>query len=157
MESWQIGYLAGMVDAECHVGIQKEMSARRATPQYSIHFELAMTDRGPVDFVNSLLPSGKIVHCNAKGRRLPYYRLRVIHQEAISLLRQVLPYLQGKRRQVELCLELEDLRKRLSPSRHHYGTSIAARMPPEFVERAEAIFVEFRSHQLNKKPRTLPT
>jgi hypothetical protein len=153
MEEWQLGYLAAMIDAECHVGIQREMGNRRRTPAYIIRFELAMTDRITVDFVNSLLPNAKRIHVGAKGRRLPYHRLRLIQQEAIALLRQVLPYIQGKRRQVELCLEIDRLRRLYTPSRHHNGMSHFQRLPREFSAQVDPLFAEFRALQLNKKPR----
>lgn len=155
MEEWKIGYLAAMIDAECHVGIQRIMAANRVTPAYTIRFELAMTDATTVNFVNSLLPNAKVIHVHAVGRRLPYYRLRVIQQEAITLLKLVLPYLQGKRRQVELCIAIDELRRKYSPSRKHNGQARFQRLPAEFAEQADVIFYEFRSHQLNKKPRKI--
>ena len=153
MEQWQLGYLAGMVDAECHVGIQRQLQRNGITYGYTIRFELAMTDPKPVEFVNSLLQNSKIIKQNGRGRRLPYYRLRVIHQEALELLKAVYPYVQGKKRQIEICFEIEDLRKRYSPSSHHFGKARFQRMPHEFEELAYPLFLEFRSHQLNKKPK----
>ena len=153
MEEWQLGYLAGMIDAECHVGIQREMSTRRKSPAYVIRFELAMTDRKPVDFINSIIPNCKIIKVNGKGRRLPYYRLRLTQQEALDLLKIALPYVQGKKRQIEICIELDELRRKHTPSRKHNGMAHFQRLPIEFVEKADILFKEFRSHQLNKKPR----
>lgn len=154
MKMWEIGYLAGMIDAECHVGIQKwDGTKGRKTPPYSIHFELAMTDETTVNFVNSILPESKLVKCAARGRRLPYFRLRLKHQQAIKLLELALPYLQGKKYQVQLCLKLDKLRKKYSPSRKHPGKAHFERMPEEFVQEAEAIYLDFRKRQLNKKPR----
>lgn len=151
MKEWELGYLAGMIDAECHVGIQRDTSsAKRRSPAYVIRFELAMTDRKPIDFINGLLPSAKVIHMGARDRRLPYYRLRVTQQEAVTLLKTVLPYVQGKRRQIELCLELDELRRKMTPTRHHMGTNRFQRLPDEFVEQADKIFEEFRSLQLNK-------
>jgi hypothetical protein len=151
MKEWQIGYLAGMVDAECHVGIQRETGRARRTPAYVVRFELAMTDKKSVDFVNSLLPEAKVVYVGANGRRLPYYRLRVTQQEALSLLRLVYPYVQGKKRQIEICFEIDALRRKYTPSRIHTGKSHFQRIPPEFEEAAYPLFVEFRSLQLNKR------
>lgn len=152
MKQWQLGYLAGMIDAECHVGIQRIMEKRRKTPAYTVRFELAMTDVKPVDFVNSLLPGAKRLYMQAKGRRLPYHRLRLTQQEALTLLRTALPYVQGKRRQIELCLEIDALRRSYSPDRKHTGQAHFQRLPAEFAERADVLFKEFRSLQLNKKP-----
>ena len=153
MEQWQVGYLAGMIDAECHVGIQRQNAKNRVTPSYVIRFELAMTDPKPVHFVNSLLPEPKVVRVQqARGRRLPYYRLRLTQQEALALLRKVLPYVQGKRRQIEICIEIDALRRQYSPSRRHYGNNTFQPMPPEFEVQAYPLFLEFRSLQLNKKP-----
>lgn len=148
LKEWQIGYLAAMIDAECHVGIQRETGRRRTTPAYVVRFELAMTDRTTVDFVNSLLPTAKRLYVGAAGRRLPYHRLRVTQQEALTLLRTALPYVQGKRRQIEICLEIDALRKAC----HQPGHGFLARRQ-EFGEKADTLWAEFRSLQLNKKPR----
>ena len=153
LQDWQIGYLAGLVDGEYHVGIQKMTGRNRATPSYVIRLELSMTTKSVVDFVNSLLPNSKVVKQITRGRRLPTYRLRMVHQEAIAFLRMVHPYLQGKQKQVALCLELEELRKELSPSRKHVGKKHFQRMPNEYAIKAEKIFIEFRKGQMNKKPR----
>lgn len=154
MKQWHYGYLAAMVDAESHVGIQREMSARRRTPAYIVRYELAMTDKTTVDFVNSLLPMAKRISVGSKGRRLPYYRLRLTQQDAIRFLKSLLPYVQGKRRQIELCLKMDQLRRKYSPSRRHMGQPHFQPLPPAFAIQADQIFAEFRSHQLNKKPRS---
>jgi hypothetical protein len=133
-----------MVDAECHVGIQRTMEARRVSPSYVIRFELAMTDRKTIDFVNSLLPEAKRVSCQSSGRRMPYFRLRLCQQECLRFLRLVLPFVQGKRRHIELCLKMDALRRSLSPACCRKG------MPPEFAPQADKIFKEFRSIQMKK-------
>jgi hypothetical protein len=154
LKQWELGYLAGMLDAECHVGIQRMMDARRKTPAYTIRFELAMTTASVVDFVNSLLPTAKRLYVDARGRRLPYHRLRLTQQEALDLIRVLLPYSQGKRRQLEICLEIDALRRQMTPSRRHFGKVGFQPLPPEFAARADVLWSEFRSLQLNKKPRT---
>lgn len=153
LKDWQVGYLAAMIDAECHVGIQRMMDARRRTPCYTIRFELAMTDVKPVDFINSLLPTAKRIYVGAKGRRCAYHRLRLTQQEALRVLRTALPYVQGKRRQIELCIAIDALRRKYSPSRVHAGKAHFARLPDQFAAEADVLFSEFRSLQLNKKPR----
>ena len=153
LKQWQLGYLAGMVDAECHVGTQREMGPRQKTPAYTIRFELAMTDKKVIDFVNALLPSAKQIYVAARSEnRLPYYRLRLTTQEALRMLRSVLPYVQGKRRQIEICFAIEALRKQHSPSKRHNGALQFRAMPVEFDLLAKPLFDEFRSLQLNKRP-----
>ncbi len=153
MEDWHLGYLAAMIDAESHVGIQRLIGKKRRNPSYVVRFELAMTDLKPVAFVNSLLPHAKVLHQAAIGRRLPYYRLRLTQQEALSFLRLVYPYVQGKKRQIELCFEIDALRRRFSPSRRHFGMARFQPLPPDFAEQADVLFQEFRSLQMNKKPK----
>ncbi len=150
MKQWELGYLAAMVDAECHIGIQREIGQRRKNPAYTIRFELAMTDRGPIDFVNSLLPSAKRVSVAAKGRRTAYYRLRLVKHEALRLLRSVRPFVQGKGRQIDLCMKMEKLRSSYSPAKAHFGKACFQPMPKAFARRAEPVFAEFRSLQLKK-------
>jgi hypothetical protein len=112
-----------------------------------------MTTVAVVDFVNSLLPQAKRIYVGKRGRRLPYHRLRLTQQQALDLIRVLLPYSQGKKRQLEICLEIDALRKRLSPSRKHIGAASFQPMPPEFEQQAEKLWREFRSLQLNRKPR----
>src|SRR3972149_7522280 len=119
LAEWQKGYIAAMIDAECHVGIQREFQKKGKTPRYTLRFELAMTDKKPVEFLNTLISRSKIISMNGKDRRLPYYRLRIINQECLALLRMVRPYIQGKGRQIDLICELEELRLSFSPSRRH--------------------------------------
>lgn len=152
-QQWQLGYLAGLVDAECHIGIQRIMEKRRKTPCYTVRFELAMIDKKVIDFVNSLLPNAKRIYVGKKGRRQPYYRLRLTQQQALSMLRTVFPFVQGKKRQIEICFEIDALRRMYSPSRHHLGAPHFQTMPNEFEAKVAPLFREFRQLQLNKKPR----
>ena len=153
MKDWELAYIAGLTDGEAHVGIQRDASPKRKTPAYVLRFEIGMTDREPLDFINSLLPNAKLVKVNTKGRRLAYYRLRLVHQEALTLLKEILPYLQAKKKQVELCIKLDELRQSYSPSRIHIGKAKFQPMPPEFTQQAEQIYWQMRSLHLNKKPR----
>ncbi len=153
LKQWQLGYLAGLLDAECHVGIQRMMDSRRVTPCYTVRFELAMTTVSVVDFVNSLLPSAKRIYVGKRGRRLPYHRLRLTQQQALDLIRVLLPYSQGKRRQLEICIEIDALRRRFSPTKKHVGQNRFQPMHPGFAQAADVLWTEFRSLQLNKKPR----
>lgn len=156
MKQWELGYLAGMIDAECHIGIQRIIEKRRKTPAYVIRFELAMTDKRPIDFVNSLLPNAKVIHIQANGRRTDCYRLRVIQQEALSLMKIVYPYVQGKKRTIEICIEMDELRRKYTPDRQHFGTAHFQRLPKEFAEQADVLFLELRSLQLHKGRKLLP-
>jgi hypothetical protein len=144
LKQWQVGYLAAMIDAEAHVGIQKSFEARRKSPSYVIRFEIAMTDRKTIEFINSILPSAKVIHCVGKNRRSPYYRLRLCQKECLELLRATLPFVQGKKRSIELCFEMDALRRRLSPACCRKG------LPPEFEGAADKIFRDFRALQLKK-------
>mgnify|MGYP001577192602 CR=1 FL=1 len=142
-----------MLDAESHLGIQRVIPPRGVTPQYLVRFELAMTDKKTVDFIASLLPQPRRVAIGAKGRRLPYYKVRLFKRHLLDLLKQIRPYVQGKARQVDLIFELEKLRRRCTPPKEHYGKAKFLRMPAEFHQPADVIYREFRSLQLNKKPR----
>ena len=153
MKDCELAYIAGLADGEAHIGIQRDASPKRRTPAYVLRFEIGMTDREPLDFINSLLPNAKIIKQSARGRRLAYYRFRLVHQEALALLKAILPYLQAKRKQVELCIKMEELRHSYSPSKIHTGKAKFQPMPPEFTIQAEKLYWELRGLHLNKKPR----
>ena len=144
----QAAYIAGLFDGEAHITIYRQVPTRCSkfkTPSYRVIVEIAMTERQALDYLNSLLPDAKVVHCFRHGRRLPYYRLRVIHRQAVHLLTLLLPYFQCKRQHAELCLQFAELQaRRTNPKRP----------PPGYVQEAEDIYWKLRSIQLNKKPRS---
>jgi len=153
MKDYELAYIAGLVDGEAHIGIQRDLGKRRKTPAYALRFEIGMTDKQPLDYINSLLPSAKVITQVSKGRRIAYYRFRLCHQEALKLLKDILPYLRAKRDEVEVCIKLDELRQSYSPSKIHIGRAKFQPMPQEFVEKAEVLYWQLRSMHLNKKPR----
>ena len=153
MKDYELAYIAGLADGEAYIGIQRQMAKNGRTPNYALRFEIGMTDRQPLDYINGLIPKAKIIRVAAKGRRIPFYRLRFYRQEALKLLKDILPYLQAKKEQVRICIEIDELRQRYSPSKVHTGKPKFQPMPEEFVRKAEVLYWHLRSLHLNKKPR----
>ena len=154
LNDFELGYLAAMIDAECHVGIQRDFSnPKRKTPAFVPRFELAMCDKKVIDYVQTLLPSSTKTHVPAKGRRLPYFRLRLTTRKAIDFFKTMLPFVVGKKRQMEIIIEIDSLRQEYSPSRQHNGKPKFERISEEFTKKADVLFGEFRDIQLIKKPR----
>jgi hypothetical protein len=154
----EAAYIAGLVDGEAHLAIARELPTagnRRRTPIYRLRLEIAMTDRGPVEYIASLMPYAKTVRQNAKRRRLPYYKLRFKNGEVRAILPQILPYLHAKQEQAKLCLELEALRQQYLIGWNLYEKGQIGRscMPESFIHQAEDLYWKLRSLHLNKKPR----
>ena len=154
MEDWQLAYIAGLIDGEAHISIQREVNPRRKTPAYTIRFEIGMIDKQPLAFIQQFYPNSKLaLYTNHKGRRLPYYRLRLYSDDLMDLFQKLLPYTQSKRRQLEICLEMHRLKKSYKPDKRHFGKPKFQATPEEFIPKAEALYWELRSLHLNKKPR----
>jgi hypothetical protein len=156
MNDFELGYLAAMIDAESHIGISRISAGKlgRKTNGYVIRYELAMTDIKPIIYVNSLLPNAKIIHQQTRGRKTPYYRLMVIQQEAIELIKELRPYVKGKMAIIDVCLEMDNLRRKYSPSKNHTGKSRFQPMPEEFSKQADVLYKKYRSLSLKKGRQT---
>lgn len=150
-EEWRIGYLAGMIDAEFHVGLNKRFEHPRKTPSYVSALGLRMTNLAVVKFIQEMFPDCNITYPKLVPNCLQSYQLNFTSRARFEAIRLTLPYIQGRRRQMEICLELEDLRKKYKPSLSHKGAHYIP-FPPEFREKAELLFQEFRSLQLIKRP-----
>ncbi len=152
MNDFELGYLAAMVDAESYVGISRIPRGKegRKTNGYVIRYELAMTDIGPIKYVNSILPSAKTVRQQVKGRKTPYYRLRLTQQEALAFLKIIHPHVKGKKRVIDVCIEMDRIRRKYSPSRIHTGKTRFQPMPEEYSKEADALYKIYQTLNLRK-------
>jgi hypothetical protein len=152
MNDFELGYLAAMIDAESFVGISRLPRGKegRITNGYVIRYELAMTDLKPVTYVNSLLPNAKMIKQATKGRRTPYYRLRLTQQEALAFIRIMRPHVKGKQEVMDVCLEMDAIRRKYSPSRNHNGKAHFQPMPKEYSIEADNLYKRYQSLNLRK-------
>lgn len=106
-------YVAGLMDGEGCFRLERFRTDRSLIGfQYRTIVEVTMCDKETIDFV--AIATGK----NIYQRRLPSGRTayKIVWRNGIAagLIRQILPYLRGKKEQAALCLHFEE---RITPGR----------------------------------------
>ncbi len=104
----EIAYLAGLVDGEGCIMINRFATSRSPIGfQYRIILEITMCERDTIEFIadkfdrpieQRIIPSGKTA-----------FKVIWRNQPAASILELLVPYLHGKRKQAEVCLEFQKL------------------------------------------------
>lgn len=99
-------YIAGILDGEGSFYVERFATARSPIGfQYRVIVTLTMCEKPTIDYIMSV--TGKSCH----ERHLPSgrvgYKIDWRNSIAANLIRDILPFLRGKREQGELCLEFE--------------------------------------------------
>ena len=142
----ELAYVAGLVDGEAYIGVQKYYGNGRVTTGYGIIFELAMTDKAVIDYVNSLLPKPKRIIIETRARLKPSYRLKLSYGSAYRFLKTIFPYLRVMRNRASMCFELEDLRRHYkSISLKHPNSNRYLPFPEEYTTKAESLCSQIKA------------
>jgi hypothetical protein len=157
IEPTTLAYLAGIIDGEGAVTIARIRDPRYADGvYYRGQVQVGNTRRDLVDYLNRVFPAsiqGPYQPRNSIRAKPVYYWISN-GKMARVMLRAVMPYLLLKRRQAELCLELEYL-KALRRPQHADGRFVrGAQFAPEVKQRMVEIWEEART--LNKRGVDLP-
>jgi hypothetical protein len=147
----QFAYLAGLIDGEGSITCQKEVARGCINPRYILRVEFTFGTREPLATICQWLGIAMKTFPPRTIERSSTYRAAIQKSIAIPLLQGCIPYMILKKRQAELMLEIEAIRAKYSPDRHHHGSNKLRRMPPEAIEAMENRFIELRSLKCNKR------
>lgn len=147
-----LGYIAGLIDGEFHMGMNRAISARALNPTFTTNLEMTMADKRIIDFLFKLFPDTYVVRIKKRPQgTLPVWKISFRHEDRTNLLKIIVPYLVGKQAQAKLCVALEKLKKKYpiqrNPKLNKYGS-----LSSSFVEQAQQLYTEFRRLQLSKRP-----
>ena len=113
-----LAYTAGVFDADGCVAIDKRPpKGPQKTPKYTAVFSIQMAERPTIDFIAKhfglkvYFRDLKNVNYKDNKARKSAYRVQCGAQKAADFLRAILPYVQGKKEQVQLCLDFCELVK----------------------------------------------
>lgn len=112
-------YIAGIIDGEGHIGIKRKKPTavnRLKSSEYSVRVTVCMTDEAPVHRVADFCGVAHQIHLRYRPPNRPIYEIEITRKKAIHLLREIYPYLLGKKKQADLAFQLDDLRDQ---SRQH--------------------------------------
>lgn len=153
MKETDLAYLAGILDGEGAVMVTRVADSRYCGGCYfRVCVQVGNTNRALVEFIDSLFPAsiqGPYQPRNSTRAKPVYYWI-ANGRRSREILRACLPYLRLKRRQAELCIELDELRGAPPILRHNGGRfSAGAQKSPATFARMEAIWKETRA--LNRR------
>jgi len=150
-------YIAGLIDGEGTIGIKRRMPTARnkcASPKYSVSVGISMTDRDPIDLVAEFCNAASRV--SSRVRQAGYktiYEFAVENDRAVSLLREIRPYLVGKAKQADIALKFAELRKEgvnhrtrvtsvqtFTVGKNAGSTHVARGLSLEYIERCESLY-----------------
>jgi hypothetical protein len=145
-----------LIDGEGCILVKRRMPSianRMKAPRYSLSVGIAMTDAAPVHFLAEYCGLPQLVTSRVRDGCKRIYEFEIERQRAASLLRDVLPYLIGKKTQAEQALTLADLcaesrkhrTKVVSTAEFKSGANAGRQyrlfgLSDEFVDRCEAIY-----------------
>lgn len=107
MNALQAAYIADIMDGEGCFRLDKFKTAKSPIGyQYRSTAELAMCDKSTIEFISKITKRHIQTKKLKSGRML--YLIIWRNSFASNLMRQILPYLHGKKEQAELCIHFED-------------------------------------------------
>ena len=103
-----VAYIAGFVDGEGHIAIEKTMPGkglqRIVNPHFGVRITVANTDLTTLEWIHSLW-GGKVYVQKKMGLR-PVYSWMITNRQVVTeFLSTILPHLRTKKDQAELVLE----------------------------------------------------
>jgi len=130
-------YIAGIIDGEGYIGIKKHLSTLRSggkgrgiNPCYYERISVAGTNKDMIELLVKTFKVGKIyLHKPSKLSKRGYWSWDVTNRLAVSVIKQVFPYLLIKKPEAEVVMMLRESKK------IRYGT-----LPKEVVERREELY-----------------
>ncbi len=131
-----LAYLAGIVDGEGYIGIKRDhIKGRGINPVYYERMSVAGTSKPMIDLFISFFKCGQAYfHRHSKLSRRGYWSWETSNLKAVSVIKQLYPYIRIKKPEVKLILQLyENKRKK-------YGT-----LPKEIIEIRENLYQGIKS------------
>ena len=141
-------YLAGIIDGEGSISLARSHARSSAKYVYPL-VRIANTDLGLIDWVKSRVPEGHRGYTSRLHDRCKdVYHVAWASNEAVTVLKEVLPYLTVKRFRAELVIRLwEDNQRARKEAGGYLGNGHP--IPTWLHERRESAFAELQT--LNKR------
>lgn len=144
MEVATLAYIAGIVDGEGSIMIQRQCSesfmAQRAKsgcfhPHYAVGIRIGMCERVALDLIVDELGIGSVCEEKPYHHKRPMFRWMIrSKQEVCDFLNLILPYLRVKKKQAELALKFMN----------EWVSFNGNRLTPEIVSKREEAWAQMR-------------
>lgn len=108
-----LAYFAGLIDGEGHLGIKRDgtgVKARNHSPVHQERLSVGSTNRAVLELLMSFFGCGRIYYRRTANGRQEWWVWDVMCRQAVSVIRQLYPYLRIKKPEADLILRLSDSR-----------------------------------------------
>ena len=134
MTSEQLSYIAGLVDGEGTITIQKRKSKGCINPSFMGYVKIFNTDKRMVDWVLKVIGQGSVNTYTTSGGRKPIHQWAINDRQAEEFLYKIYPFLVIKKEQSEIYFKFRKSFKKQYPR----GT------PPELIAERTKYFEEIK-------------
>ena len=144
MEVSVLAYIAGIVDGEGSIMIQRQCSKafmeQRAKsgcfhPHYAVGIRIGMLERIALDLIVDELKIGKVCQEKPYHHKRPMYRWMIRSKdEVIKFLNLILPYLRVKKKQAQLAIKFMD----------EWVSCNGRKLTPEIISKRQRAWREMR-------------
>jgi len=144
MEAVKLAYIAGIIDGEGSIMIQRQASKsfmeQRAKsgcfhPHYAPGIRIGMLEREPLDFIVDTTYIGKVIEEKPYHHKRPMFRWMIRRKADIEkFLPLIMPYMIVKKKQADLCLKFIK----------EWITCNGTRITPEVQQMREDAWMEMR-------------
>lgn len=145
----QAAYMAGAIDGEGHVGLQRgapDARRGRVSATFSFRIKITNTNKAWLEQLQQWFGGDIVTVHQATDRRRTCYDLRFTSTPAKSVLIRIMPYLLIKKRHAELILRYFEL----AATRRLFSVNVKP-TDPAIIAAQEALYVELKSLNLTRK------
>lgn len=137
-----LAYVAGVVDSDGHIGIDKSLTnpQRRVSPRYQPTVCVVNTSEALMTLLQSEFGGSVNTRKKVAEHHKTTYRWKLCNRMAADFCRQIAPYLLVKKAQSELLVEMMDAIPLYANTRLGHKTT-----PPEDLARREAVYQRFKA------------
>ena len=133
----ELAYIAGIIDGEGCITIQKSLKKRCNHASYQAHVVVCMTSNAVIQHLVDTVHGGWRTLQQQRAHCRPIYRFVVTGTNAYNLIEAIAPYLVEKREQAKKLLELRQ-----------YCKGQGVRPTAEELREKDAIFVSLKAMHL---------
>jgi hypothetical protein len=124
-----LAYFAGLIDGEGYLGIKRDgIKGRGLSPVYIERLSVGNTDKPILEMLMEYFSCGRLYYRRSVSSRNEWWLWDVVNRQAVSVLKQIYPYLRIKKIQAELIFALSESkmpqRFRLTPETIAYRDSL---------------------------------
>jgi len=102
-------YIAGIVDGEGCIRVNKTDKETRKNPSYNINCHIVNTNKEVLEYIQSIIYCGKIFIHPKLGKRKILYKLSIDSCNIQDFIKTIYPYLRIKRKQAEIAFRFFNL------------------------------------------------